>query len=116
MSTSPNSEDFPRNETGHKHVNANFFKPIGERRLRYDLYIVWTKDSGPLEGRIGGRYREGLSEMADATFHELLHVWFVHQFPNVAGQYVDLGHSGGLNHKEFAKLVHRIPDADGRSR
>ena len=89
--------DLPPNETGHRHTTANFFMPVELDELRYKICVVWIPDSGRFE--VDKKYRLGLSHIADAIYHELLHIWFIHTYPQTPLQ---LGHSGGVNDEKFA--------------
>jgi hypothetical protein len=83
---------FPSDEEGGTHESAGgFFEPRTGGAKTYDIYVEWVDDlrSNELPGSAGS-YFLGASGMADSVFHELLHIWFVHRFPQ-AGD--DLGHN-----------------------
>ena len=97
--------DLPPNETGARHTNANFFMPTVDGAARYRICVAWM-DIGP---KVITTYELGLSEMADSIFHELLHIWFIHEYPTPAGETPALGHSGRRDEEvEFADRLQKF--------
>lgn len=97
---------FPSDDRGVRHESAAaFFAPGAPRAKSYDIFVEWVDDlqSNELPGSAGS-YFLGVSGMADSVFHELLHIWFVHKFPNSGG---DFGHTNPptQNDAAFAKRM-----------
>jgi hypothetical protein len=104
-------DDLPQNTTEIKEDDEgsknNFFTPTDPGRKRYTLYIVWQPDKAPNDMPLldANRYALGLSELADSVFHELLHVWYTHVYPND-----HLGHGGGYNDRFFRQRLRDFKD------
>lgn len=92
-------KDFP--QQGRQDA-AGYFTPEDPDEPRYDVFVDWEKNSGPLEFIKPPlqNLRAGKSRMAHTLFHELLHVWFVHAYPGKG-----TGHVGDAMDPEFSKRL-----------
>lgn len=102
------TSDFPE-----VHSDANYFAPGTAGEPEYEIWIAWQFNLGPNDSPGTGNpgFYKGSSLMAQALFHEIMHVWFVHAHPDAADA-GDLGHGHPVFQSREDEVVAELLDIE----